>query len=249
MDSRSLKIFMACLLGAGIGAFVALQMGRSFWWIGALVGGLIGYLSYDFKEVAMAVPRAWRSASGWRPLEDLKEVGLILFVFSTLILLWGSVMVLLSFGFSPPPALKLDIRVLSGMTTGFFVSVYIIALVFAFAGREIKSMDDRSLCKLVFCNANPITVCFWHLPRGCWHAVKWSVLVALPAVARFLKELFLLVHSDIRLLCGLDAALGSAIGYFAGNAFIGAIAGGLFGVANFELLSKRVLKMVPIKEN
>lgn len=50
-----------------------------------------------------------------------------------------------------------------------------------------------------------------------------------------------------RLLCSLDAALGAAIGYWLGNALIGALAGGILGHANFEVVSKRWLKLVPVK--
>ncbi|MBU2263363.1 hypothetical protein KJ750_01765, partial [Patescibacteria group bacterium] len=64
---RTLKIFLSCALGAGIGALTALQLNQYFWWIGMLFGGFIGYLSYEIKQVLAAIPLAWQKASRWRP--------------------------------------------------------------------------------------------------------------------------------------------------------------------------------------
>ncbi|OGZ36037.1 MAG: hypothetical protein A2V60_01840 [Candidatus Portnoybacteria bacterium RIFCSPHIGHO2_01_FULL_39_19] len=66
-------------------------------------------------------------------------------------------------------------------------------------------------------------------------------------MTKFIKTIFITIHSEIRLLCGVDAAIGTAIGYFAGNAIIGAIAGGLFGLLNYEVVSRRILRLVPVK--
>jgi hypothetical protein len=55
---RTLKIFVSCAFGAGIGTLVALEMHTYLWWIGLLVGGFTGYLSYEFKAVVYAIPRA-----------------------------------------------------------------------------------------------------------------------------------------------------------------------------------------------
>mgnify|MGYP001615046653 FL=1 len=57
------KVFVACALGAGIGSLIALEMSAGLWWVGLLVGGLTGYLAYDFKVVARAIPMAARVAT------------------------------------------------------------------------------------------------------------------------------------------------------------------------------------------
>lgn len=81
-----------------------------------------------------------------------------------------------------------------------------------------------------------------------------SILIA-KKPCRFLKrfcwELFLRIHSEIRLLCGIDAMIGTTIGYFAGSAIIGALVGGLFGVLNYAIITELYLKRLgylPIKE-
>ena len=68
---------------------------------------------------------------------------------------------------------------------------------------------------------------------------------------RFCWELLLCIHSEMRLLCGIDAMIGTAIGYFAGSVIVGALAGGLFGVFNYAVITELCLKRLgylPIKE-
>lgn len=68
-------------------------------------------------------------------------------------------------------------------------------------------------------------------------------------LGRFLWHLFILVHCQERLICLIDASLGALI---LGNILdinqfparlIGAVAGGLFGVFNYEVISKRWLHL------
>ncbi|MBX4205497.1 MAG: hypothetical protein KW788_04960 [Candidatus Doudnabacteria bacterium] len=102
-----------------------------------------------------------------------------------------------------------------------------------------------------YAELNPLKVYLWHLPRGIFFAVRWMVLGLPQALAfclravsflkRFSVFLFREIHSDVRLLCACDASIGAAIGYFTGNAVIGGIAGGIFGVLNYEVVSKRLL--------
>lgn len=234
-------------MGAGIGVLVALQMNHFFWWVGAVVGGFVGYLTYDFKEVVKAVPHAWHRASSWRPSENLK--GVVLWVITILFLgffCWGSLATLLGFWFNEIPRTAEAILIIP-LFMGFGLCLWALA---CFTMSEyLRNANLKEATIWALRETNPIMVLFWHLPRGCWYTTKWSVTVAIPTTRRFLKELFFLVHSDIRLLCGLDAALGACAGYFFGNALIGAIAGGIFGVLNYEIFSKKVLKVVPLKTN
>ncbi|MBL7022080.1 hypothetical protein ISR92_02060 [Patescibacteria group bacterium] len=64
-------------------------------------------------------------------------------------------------------------------------------------------------------------------------------------IAKLIRYIFVEIHSDIRLLCAVDAMIGAGIGYFYTNPIIGMIAGGILGVINYELVSKRWLKLVP----
>ena len=54
--------------------------------------------------------------------------------------------------------------------------------------------------------------------------------------------MFIRIHSDRRLISGVDALLGSAIGYFAGSAAVGALSGGILGIVNYAMITERWLK-------
>ena len=242
--SKVTRVFWACAAGAGIGALIALEINSYFWWLGLIIGGVFGYLLYDIKAVARAVPRAWCAASGWKlDGEAWKIRGLVTLAFvsvlasALLAILVGSflggridhvstwefvfahkisVMALLVFlSMAVPAALAIGV---SGFSYALALSVV------SLLSREDDIMRDfRSIIKF----GNPVAVfVYWpivilrHSPAAVWRAAI--------AVGLFIKYLFLAIHSDERLLCGIDAA-------------IGALAGGAFGVANYEIVSKRIL--------
>lgn len=61
---RSLRIGLVnTVIWATIGTFVALQLNVYLWWVGLLVGALGGYLAYDWQQVMLAIPHAWRRAT------------------------------------------------------------------------------------------------------------------------------------------------------------------------------------------
>jgi len=64
------------------------------------------------------------------------------------------------------------------------------------------------------------------------------------AIGMWAKETFIYIHSEMRVLCFVSAALGACVGYFLGSATIGAIAGCVFGIVNYEIVSKRILGVV-----
>lgn len=67
MKRESWKIMLACALGAGIGSFISLEIASIYFiWVGLIVGGLVGYLAYDFKRVISVIPAAYRSARSWQ---------------------------------------------------------------------------------------------------------------------------------------------------------------------------------------
>jgi hypothetical protein len=92
---------------------------------------------------------------------------------------------------------------------------------------------------------NPMLLAYF-LPKGVLSLVPRIPRIAV-GIYHFAKEIFVEIHSDIRLLCGVDAAIGAGIGYFTDNTLIGALAGGLFGVLNYYLISIKLLKLVPPK--
>ncbi len=261
--NKSLKIFIACFLGAGIGTLTALQLNGYFWWVGLLVGALVGYFSYEFKKVKEAAPKAWNTAKGWKPNKKWwRDFGSIILpvasISSTCIigfLAFFAPLIALSEEASPMQSLKYSILAFSLMT---FATMLIGILVEMLMDEKVRKKDS-----LFFKEYNPFRVYLWLLPkyivlgliwliRQVFHVTIhtpgfiWKVIVTF---ARFIKTLFIMIHSEIRLLCGIDAAIGAAIGFFAGSVIIGAVSGGLFGLLNYEILSKRILHLVPSRTN
>ena len=86
-----------------------------------------------------------------------------------------------------------------------------------------------------------------HLAIGVWATLYFS--------SRFAWHLFGLIHSEKRVLCAIDGTLGGAVSYvwlaststsFTGQATLiifGGLLGAAFGVANWEIVSKRVLRV------
>lgn len=87
-----------------------------------------------------------------------------------------------------------------------------------------------------------------------WTLWKWTFLKILELAVfsvRFGWHLFKLIHSEKRLLCGVDGAIGGAVSYLwfssSANPLVVVLFGGLlgagFGILNWEVVSKRLLKV------
>lgn len=242
------KVFLACCFGGGVGAFVALQLWQPLWWVGLLVGGFVGYLTYEFKAVIHAIPQAWTSAVGviGSRLQYAFRDAIHIAVNVTNIAP-GSLLIVV-----PAVWYYHDIRVAMRSAVIMIIIALAAATVLGMSAVFFSLIGGELPGTPLY---NPLWVYGYYLPRAIYSALRsapeeWKLFRSEMAglgrlLWRFFWHLFRLIHSDLRLLCGLDAALGSAIGYFSGNALIGALAGGLIGVANFEIVSKRVLHLVP----
>lgn len=89
-----------------------------------------------------------------------------------------------------------------------------------------------------------------------WTLCKYLAIAAWATICflgRFAWHLFKLIHSEKRVLCAIDGTLGGAVSYiwFASSAMtfpeqavfaiFGGLLGAAFGVANWEIVSKRIL--------
>lgn len=227
---RATRIFLACATGAGIGTLAALQLGN-FWGLGALLGGLVGYLVYDLEQVVKMIPVAWNKVSGWElDKENLVRLGIIVLFF-----------VNLSFTIVICP-LVVAATLKKGSADGLCVLMMFYgwcACLFFYSNALKNSTDDDLFYVL---RMNPVTVYIYYPAKGIVWAVP-RIPAGLKILANFCKQLFLLIHSDLRLLCGVDSLIGASVGYFTGNVLIGALVGGVLGVLNYEIVSKRLLKV------
>ncbi len=249
---RTLKIFLSCSFGAAIGTIVALGVSHYFWWLGLIVGGLTGYLSYEFKKVAEATVEGYKRVIGWKidkeGKEEWKTIGLLAIVAIQLIItMFYPFMFLFS--------VLLDSGIIKAFwwsnvaTVILSILLFVIIIVNIAISEEKESFDFKEiregwidLSKKI----NFFTVYFYWLPRGIFLITIMSIK-KIPKIilflARFVKTVFLLIHSDIRLLCGMDAAIGAGIGYFTASVIVGTFAGGILGAIQYEIVSKRILRL------
>lgn len=255
MISMAGKVFLACALGGGVGALVALQMWQPLWWVGMLVGGLIGYLTYEFDEVRRAVPLAWRKATGWRWCPDWKWWRVFLRLLPRTAMGEQSIIILpfLLFLWALDPKNVTGFIVVGGFFS-FFLVLRTVVATFVDTGKVMCGTTTMLAVIQDYWTVNVFRMYFWVVPRAMLKGVRLIatmgpglIVKGAVTVARFFWYLFILIHSEVRLLCGLDAAFGAAVGFYFGNAIVGALAGGMFGVINYEVVSKRWLKLVPAR--
>lgn len=251
-NNKGAQIFAACAAGGGIGALVALQLSQVnplMATLGGLVGALIGYLAYDPVEVIAAFGRAFRMATAWRPnwarvKESAAEITMMVTVGLTPML----AAMAFRYFFSGPT--RTPYAYISGVIEVGIFALYLLSSMYNFmflmmfcADGKLTHSDTVTLFKW----GNPLTALLWPIIALCW--VLYWLAKKMLAVVGFLREImktiFVLIHSNARVLCAVDSLIGACVGYFAGSAIIGALVGGCVGLLNYELVSKRLLKLAP----
>lgn len=262
METRE-RIFIACALGAGIGTLIALQINGFFWWIGAVIGSMIGFLSYQYKEIVSCAVAAWREVSGWKPDKDAWKIcwlSVVVFLSE-----FSSALVLYVIGLSLSANIEHKTisqifftkqgEITSQLTTMIMVittvpSVIIImttallSIGWAIVSFSSKTDHKGSVMELkkIIKYSNPLAVFVYWPAIGLLRTPAFLLKTA-RATRDFARTFFFLIYSDERLLCGVWSFVGAVIGYFSASVVIGALAGGIFGVANYEIVSKRILKL------
>lgn len=268
MKREAWKVTVACALGAGIGTLISLEVAVYLWWIGLIIGGLVGYLAYRPIAVIKAILPAARTAAR-ATLGKYHAVRRVFtrpdfwprvlyttltFFFAGSWLVLGLMLLMLS--------LMISVRSFEDFRIWMWLSWFATWAVTSFGFGVLCSIDEQSACKTedellkfrIVCFALcPPIVMFYHLPRGIWWVIRHGMPRAVVAIARlgrdlarfmahFVWNVFVRIHSEMRLLCLVDASIGVVIGFFAGSALIGALAGGLFGLVNYALVTERILK-------
>jgi hypothetical protein len=252
--STGTKVFLSVAIGAFLGTLVGREMIPALTWVGTLVGGFVGYISYEFNKVLRAIPEAGRLATSWWPSKDWWKKCLRAALVSPFFVATCTLPLFLF-------ARTLQVQEGGGSWT---ISLLLATIVGAFMASLIsisipeKGEDAAVKLRAVFITYNPVNLYLWIIPKGLVMTVWW-LISHIPAgvkalghlvvvVVLFFKHLAILIHSDVRLLCGVDAAIFATLGsFFPGNIILYALAGGLFGLANYEVVSKKWLKLVPEK--
>lgn len=257
MEKTAMKVFLACAFGAFIGSMVALQLNRYFWWLGLIVGGFAGYISYEFERIKTAAPQAWKTARKVEiRFEVIKKGGKALmycllaclaslivgFCFFVNFYLVASISPRINF-------LEKILLLVSGPENLLVTSILGLFITLVFLGLIITGFDDKfgnySNNEFIGFAISLVAAPILSISLLALYAIYKLTPTVARFTTRFTKQFFLLIHSDIRLLCATDAAIGAGIGYFSGSAIIGAIAGGIFGVINYKVVSQYILHLQP----
>ncbi|MFA5358693.1 MAG: hypothetical protein WC310_02660 [Patescibacteria group bacterium] len=262
--SKTMKIAVACFIGAFLGAMISLELaarfefGQYLWIIGTAVGAVVGYIGYDPKHFFYSIPKAVISTAKEVNFKDMvllpigKVLTIVLVVVVMLVLIGLLVMLWTSSGLSY--AVFLNYAKHAFGTGGIFdVAVIITAMLGMGCAMHMHNKDESagwwdffSIFWMPIKVSAPV-VPFYMIYLLVKHAKTiWRAVVAtMKFVGLSCKKLFIAVHSDRRLLCLVDSAIGATIGYFVGNAIIGAVAGMVIGLVNYQIVSIWILKLVP----
>ncbi len=265
--NKTLNIAIACFVGAFIGALLAIQF-HHYWLFGVLIGGIVGYVTYNFREIPTTAKMVWAKMPERQNMKkfiadcELKEK--MKEAIST---------ILLGFVF-----ITFFISVIAGVITAIFSYINTVAIyVELYQGSSFHiNQINLSRGEIIFgSTATIILLCFIiriQLDDKKDITTKYlliAIFIGIPILTPFLLPVvafvasgfgiywlgkvgikvgwatFKIVHSDIRLLCMVDAMIGATAGYWFGNTLIGGIIGAISGVINYELVSKRWLKLIP----
>ncbi len=256
--NRTLSFLFAAALGATLGALIAIEFAPPLGFseglaatFGVIIGGLVGYIAVDFQQfltsvlrayqVAFALPSAtiskikivrkhYRATSSDQKKNGLYFAGGLFFVYAYI------------FYFAIFPLLAYN-PLVSGAFVTFMIAIVLMAGFTVTLYPSTRAISGKSLLYWSTIGI-PHSLIFKVLPWlavGLYKIGSWLVV----QTGVFLKTLFVATHSDRRVLCCLDAMLGTLVGYYAGSWPLGTVSGLLFAVVSYELVSKRWLKLAP----
>lgn len=252
-EKRIALIAFACFIGAVTGALLALQFNHYFWWAGILLGGITGYLSYEFKTVIRVAKSIWNHehASHFKAIRE--RLSRAVTVFSLVLRLeaaflasglsWMSIFLLI---ICPSILFEEDKPSIMGIVLSGSLIFGAMSYALCLAFENVKDAHNiRSVLPIVFFRYNAFSFLSHWFPKHLWLA-RHQLVDGICLGMGFAKRIFVLIHSEIRLLCMTDAMLGALAGYFCGNALIGGVVGAILGIVNYKLVSVRWLKLVRV---
>lgn len=263
--TANVKMFLSIFFGVGLGIMVGLELHETIsWllWVAPILVGVFSYMAVDIRGAVRAIPVAFATVKKsvpsrtrfaiyrWRLYASVTITMYAFLLINTLEnLTTGSNL------FSVPVSLFLSgfltLLVSINLHIYFFISAYPYK-VYGFPDEEEILTKLKSYTVAIF----PHRVVFSHLPRGIWYfftrVVPYVCRVIIPELARnawrVLTSWFRLIHSNQRIICLAYAFLFAGFGLIIGgpSPLIWMVAGGLLGVVNYQLISVRWLKLVPL---
>lgn len=240
MEQRTARIFVSCSAGAAIGGLCALQWGM-WWWLGILVGGATGYLGYELPEVYQAMKKVKRE----NVFKNIKMASNVVSFLVSIGLLFATVLVTVT-----APAIVMQLQRVSVVTMDTkltwyeatsFLGLLLFVAVNLFLVFPEQPKGKYAIYKVLLAVSPPMIWCYYPV-KYIYRGIKFLPTV-FKEILHVLVAILVLIHSELRVLCMVDAGIGATVGFFSGSVVIGALAGGILGVINFEIISKRLLKI------
>jgi hypothetical protein len=250
MNTKSLQVFVAVAIGVFLGLLGAWklmeQLGPAWWLlaypVGVIGGGSTAYVFYDprgvVRGIIVAFRKTWHDVTApevWRRIRLLSLPLFYALMGVYLVTLWTMpfllFLVLVDDKKGPPV-----IGWLVFQQVFCLFACYIVVLFTAgFTYENLKTQNEQEVLRKLhegtthlFKYLNPFVVLFWWVPKG--------IVLFLP---RFLRNLFIAIHSEARLICFLDAALFVAGSFCFHNSMLVALTaglvGGCFGAAHYKV--------------
>jgi len=265
------QILIACAAGAALGAFSAIEINGYFWWLGLLIGALAGYVVYVAPKIPAAFMAAYRAVREMLTPEFRKKFTVwCAYILWAIVTVGGNLLVFVCL-------ISLAMDHLDGkpvaytlLNIHFWIAMGVIGLLYSAILCIAFAIEIRISKKYLigqFAKFNPLFIYTWwlgvvlfyflpkaliwvakHIPRAIVLCGKAAVFTG-QTIGIFCKTFFITVHSQLALLCAVDSALGAAVGFFAGSVLIGAIAGAVFGVINYQVVTIRWLKLKPVNNH
>lgn len=274
------NIGIACAIGSIVTVLLVVAFALSqpaLVSLGLLGGFAAGYLSFEFRETLHAAGRALRQTlkggfvmvSWARGIVRFAGAAFIELVSPDLIM---STLLALAFAIG---ILPLGFPVHVNLFVMFFGSWIIFSFSLSLSekaaeigakhqgfrmksafGDPLPHTDKRLLCRVTYvqvftCYCIALKLLAARLPIGVLKGTFW----VLSAPFRFVWMLVRLIHSNKRLMCGVDGVLGGIIalafiprasddfGVTIAIGLVGSIIGAALGIFNFEILSKKVFRL------
>jgi hypothetical protein len=265
----SVKIFLACALGSIVGLLTALSISHTSALaciIGMVIGGMVGYLAYDFKKVLAAIKLTWKQVmklklnkDNWRGrrLTALLMFNIMLITIIGILLL-VTIISLAVTAFNDPHNVPKNFipTMLMILASGAGFMIFIVPIFFIvqqiFSGsKSFGDAEEQNFLRTYIRRSNPLRIYFVLLPKLIFKEVPIFLFDMVKALYKlflllfkFVKKVFVLIHSDERLICMSYASAGALIGYVIPGTgvlklIIGAVVGGASGFGAYELLFKK----------
>lgn len=265
--SEKLKAFVVGCFGGGIGSLVALEASPYLWWLGLIVGGLVGYIGYDpraalstFRSISRAEFRTRVVPVARAAIQFLVVIAVVFIYVTALMGPW----IYLGYLTDQPCLLSVAIGFGSIMcfcgAAGFFRDVLDVDIDPTKLTRNTEDPPVLVWVKNVFWGSsdfvnwkeawrdNPLTIALLVVPLCTLGAAAILVtmlcmLIVLLSIAcgNAIAKTFVAIHSDARVVAAFFSTLGALAGYFAGSVFVGAATGGLLAVIDLAFLRQRLL--------